>query len=204
MNSRELGELILVELYKLAEREGHGQPKSLLQIAKKFGESDVHKVYNMLKVLDGRGLVRDANVAGDIMGYITGEGTMLVEGGGETGIISRYEASPASFIIDQSTKIYGDVHGSQVTTHSQVGSQKLRTSSEASALVLQIIARLAADESLGEQRVEIMADAEQLKRELGRKEQRWPIVQSLLSSLSDVSSVSSLALQLGAMLGIGG
>ena len=204
MNSRELSELILVELYKIAEKEGHGRPKSLLNIATKFGEPDGHKVNNILKVLAGRGLVYDANISGDIMGYITGEGTLLVEGGGETGIIPRYEASPASYIVDQSTKIYGDVHGSQVTSHSRIGSQELRPTGEASALMTQIIDRLMRDDSLGDSRQEIMADAEQLKGELARNQPRDPIVTSLLSTIGNVSSVSSLVIQLGVMLGIGG
>jgi hypothetical protein len=138
------------------------------------------------------------------MGYITAEGAMLVEEGGETGIISRYQSSPGSFIFDQSTRIYGDVHGSQVTAHSQVAHQELRVSHEASTLISQIVERIASDTTLGERRDELRADAEMVQRELSRKEPRLQIVRSLLSTLSEASSVAGLVLQLGGILGIGG
>lgn len=204
MNNRELSEVILVELYKLAEREGHGKPQSLSRIASRFGEKDLHKLLNILKLLEGRGLARDCNIAGDAMGYITAEGAMLVEEGGETGIIPRYKASPGNFIIDQSTKIYGDVHGSQITAHSTVNQQELRMSSESAALINQIVEKIVSDTTLGERHDEILADAKLVQRELSREQPRWQIVGSLLSTLSDVSSVSSLVVQLGSALGIGG
>lgn len=164
-----------------------------------FGEKDLRKLDNILKFLDVRGLVKDCQIAGDAMGYITTEGAMWVEEGGDTGIISRYKASPEGFVIDQSTKIYGNVHGGQVASHSHTTTQHIGSSAEALALASQIVDRLTSDAASAE---EVVADAKLLEQELKRREPRRRLLQSLLSTLADISSISSLVSQLSRLLGI--
>jgi len=93
----ELAELILARLYALAEKEGHSRLFSVNDIAAEFGVEDKARVLNVAKVLENRGLIKAAHTFGGSDAAITGEGALLVESGGDTGVIGDFKSSPQSF-----------------------------------------------------------------------------------------------------------
>ncbi len=104
--------------------------------------------------------------------------------------------------IDQSTNIYGNVDRSNISTHSSDVAQRAGQQAEISRLLEEIIKTVQGDGSLeAARRTELVDDAVLLKRELGKKEPRRGMVSAILGTLGDVSSVSSLAFQLGGLLG---
>jgi hypothetical protein len=200
MTNTQLAELLLVRLYDLAESGGHMTLHELNPIAKELGVTDSMKVFNIAKSLEQRGLIKGA-FGRNVSACFTGNGSMFVEQGGDTGIIEEFRHSPARFIVDQSTHFYGPVSGSNVAAHSTVGSQGV-ADSNVERLLKAIVDRLAADSSLDEtRRSELRQDIEALRSELQRSSPRRGMLRELLSTLSDVSSIAQLATQLQAALG---
>lgn len=201
MTNTQLAELFLVKLYELAESRGHMTVHGLNQIARQFGVTDASKVFNIAKSLEGRGLItalftHDLTVSA----CITGDGSLFVEQGGATGVIGEFRRSPAQFIVDNSTHFHGPVSGSNVAVRSTVGSQEVAGNVE--TLLRAITDRLAADSSLDETRLrELQQDVEGLRLELQRSSPRRGVLRELLSTLSDVSSIAQLAVELQTALG---
>lgn len=94
MNNSELLELLLARLYELAEKEGHGKYFSLNTIAADLGVEDKGKVLNVARLLGDRGLIHATHTHSGSSGFISGEGAVLVEEGGRTGVIDSYRADP--------------------------------------------------------------------------------------------------------------
>lgn len=200
----QLAELLLVRLYDLAETEGHFKLHGLNEIAAELGISDKSKVFNLGKALEGRGLIQGAFVSGPaVHAAITGEGSLFVERGGDTGIIGEYREHPQSFSIsiDQSTHFHAAVAGSNVTVHSSNTSQRLESSPEIRSLLAAIEAAIRANTDIGERRREAaLSDVAVLNSELAREQPRKPVVDSILATLRDISSIASLIMQLQALL----
>ena len=100
MTNTELSELLLVRLYDLAESEGHFKLHDLNETAQEFGITDMARVFRLAQALEGRGLITGAFASGpSVHASITGEGTLFVEQGGNTGIIKDYREHPQSFTV---------------------------------------------------------------------------------------------------------
>lgn len=128
MTNTQLAELLLVRLYDLAESQGHSELHALNEIAAEFGITDKSKVFNLAKTLEGRGLIQGSFTSGPaVKARITGEGVLLVERGGDTGVIRDYREHPQSFsvAIDQSTHFHAAVANSNVVAHSPEATQRL-------------------------------------------------------------------------------
>jgi predicted nucleotide-binding protein len=103
MKTGEIAELILFRLYELAEKESHSELFSINDIAAEFGVTDKTKVLNIAKLLENRGLIVAAHTFGGSHAMISGEGALLVESGGQTGVIQKFRGNPGDF-LEKSTK----------------------------------------------------------------------------------------------------
>ena len=204
MTNTQLAELLLVRLYDLAEAEGHGKWYSLNEIAAEFGVTDKGKVFNIADALEDRGLIQASFTMGPaVNACIKGEGTLFVEQGGNTGVIQTYRENPQIFsvAIDQSTHFYAPISGSNVAVHSGSTSQNLAQPSEILAILADIEASIRETTGiLEERREEALSDVAVLKSELSRKQPRRPIVEAVLATLGDLSSITSLLMQLQPLL----
>lgn len=204
MTNTQLTELLLVRLYDMAEAEGHGRWHSLNETAAEFGVTDKEKVHNIADALERRGLIQASFSHGPaVSACITGEGTLFVEQGGTTGVIKSYREHPHTFnvAIDQSTHFHAPIAGSNVAVHSGNANQNLAQPPEIIAILADIEASIR--EILGiseERREEALSDVAVLRSELTRKQPRRPIVEAVLATLGDLSSISSLLMQLQPLL----
>lgn len=98
MTNSELSELILIRLYELAERQGHGKHISLNTLAAELGVEDKGKVLNVARLLESRGQIRAVHTVAGSSAFITGEGAVLVESGGQTGVIDSYRSDPGRWL----------------------------------------------------------------------------------------------------------
>lgn len=212
MTNTQLAELFLLRLYDIAEAEGHGKLVSLNDIAAEFGVTDVMKIHNVAKLLEGRGFIQGRHaMTGGVRAKITGEGAVFVESGGETGVIREYRTHPESYriSIDQSTHFHGDIYGSNLAVHSAQVTQESSSSSGSEFLLSEIAAGIRADTTLSEQlRKESLSDVAALRAELQKQRPRRGIIDVVISHLGDVASVTSLVMQLQQYLpqipGLGG
>ena len=200
VTNTELAELLLVRLYDLAEAEGHFKLHGLNEIAAGFGISDMAKVFRLAEALEGRGLIKAAFAHGPtVHAAITGEGSLLVERGGDTGVIRDYREHPQSFnvAIDQSTHFHASVAGSNVAVHSSNVTQRLAPLPEIRSILSAIEAAIRSNAEIGEQRrEEALSDVAVLHSELAREKPRKQVAETILASLGDLSSLASLLVQL--------
>jgi hypothetical protein len=200
MTTTQLAELLLLRLYDSANASGRDTELDLTAAAAEVGETDQMKVFNIGKMLESRGLIRASfHVGGAIRAWITGDGELLVEQGGTTGIIADVRRNPQRFMvaIDQSTDFHGAVSNSNVAAHSQIGTQSLSSPREQTEIIDRIAATIQKDLSLAdEQRRELLDDVRTLHDELQRQRPRGGLIRELLGTLADVSSIAGLVIQL--------
>ena len=192
-----LHELILTRLYDFAESHGYGEICKLNDLAAEFGETDRAKVYFIAKDLERCGWIEPDYTMDGTYAFLKSEGARVVEHGGTTGVMSAFRRDPERFSVDQSTHFHGPVSGSNVAVHSQGISQSLALPRELVEIFDRIDATLSHDLSLAEaRRRELYVDVRTLRDELQREKPRGEMVRGLLGTLSDVSSISGLAIQL--------
>jgi hypothetical protein len=200
MTTTQLAELFLLRLYDTAEANGHNTQLLLNDIAREFGVTDTMKVKNVADFLEGHGLIRGIHTAGGhVRATITGEGSVYVEGGGQTGVIREYRQHPENYriSIDQSTHFHGSISDSNIAVRSSEVSQGSVLPTQLEALLSDIAAAIRADTGLSERhRNDYLADLETLRSELQRKEPRKSIVNTLISQFANMSSITSLGMQL--------
>lgn len=206
MTTTELAELFLVFLYKKAEEEGYDKIHSFNDFARELGIDDLGKIRNAATVLKDRGLIQNViyAVGGNIAAAISGEGSLFVERGGDTGVIKRFKENPENYIINinQSTVFHGNVAQSTVTTHSRDVSQSIIINKDIEGIISQIIGALQKDDSINSnERDDLLRDIEVLKIQLSKNKKDKGHIDSLLSKLSEIASISSLIIQLKDVIG---
>ena len=106
-----------------------------------------------------------------------------------------------NFAIDQSTHFHAAVAGSNFAVHSSNTTQRLEPSPEIRSLLASIEAAIRANADLSERRrAEALSDVAILNSELARERPRKPVVNSILATIGDLSSITSLLMQLRTLL----
>lgn len=200
MTVSELAELFLMYLYDAAENEGHLKMFSLNDFAKQLGVSDIGKIINAAKILERRGLIKNVSyqIGGNVDASVSGEGCLLVERGGQTGIITKYRNNPDAYTvnINQSTVIHGNVSSSNIAAHSSNVTQKV-LSNDIQHIITQIINTLNKDASLSPaDREDLLHDVETLKGQLSKNKKDRTLIERVLSNLSGVASIGSFVTNL--------
>lgn len=201
MKSTELADLLLVRLYELAKQEGRHSLHTLSAIASDFGVTDKSQVFSVGSMLERRGLIYATFThETEVHASIKAEGELLVEQGGETGILRRYAEDPKSLLVlDQSTRFYGPIAHSNIATHSRSVTQF--NSTEVQRLLNLVRTTIAEDSSLSpEAKNRAWADVDLIRTEVGRQAPREGIVREALATLGDIASITSFVAQLGGAL----
>jgi hypothetical protein len=203
MTVSELAGPLLVKLYDYAEKHGYAKIVPVEKLAVQLGETGLRKIRNAAIAFKNRGLI-DARISfNQSLGFISGEGAMLVERGGETGIITKYRENPASVIfnISSSANIHGNISHSNIAAHSIDSSQTLDVPSDIQNLLEKIEQQLTIDKSSNqEQLIDAFQDIETLCLQLGKSIRDDSILRSLLSNLSNVSSIGSFITELSQLI----
>ncbi len=106
-------------------------------------------------------------------------------------------SEPATGVsIDQSLTIYGNIHGSNIATHSSTVTQH-SLPMEMAHILDEIVKTLQSDESLIDtERQHKIEDIESLRKELSRPAPRSGILRTIYTDLASTASISSLLAQL--------
>lgn len=195
MTTTELAELFLVKLYDLAESEGHEKSFALAGIAEEVGVTDLAKIFKVAYLLKDRGLIIALFIMEGPLATISSKGCLLVESGGETGIIRKFRDNPAVVYVNQSTTIHGNVNSSNVTAHSSHVTCNFNANE--STLIEQMFSALAKDKALSDaEREDARRDLEILKLQLSKSKKDSNFISSTLSNLANIATLAPFATQI--------
>jgi hypothetical protein len=188
LSNTELAELILTKLYDLAEESGYDGFWNIKAIAKDLGEKDTQKIFNIAKLLQMQGYITAIFAMGGIVeGQISGAGGILVEKGGQTGIIKEYRENPKTFIINLS-----EINQSNISINSENINQSIQ-SKGLEKLVDDLKLKIADDEKISRDlKKDLLADAESLKLQLNKKEINKNIVKMIIANFSNIESAAEV------------
>lgn len=196
MKSTDLAELLLVRLYELARKEGRYSLHTLSVIASEFGVTDKSQVFSVGSMLEDRGLIYATFThETEVHASIKAEGEMLVEQGGETGIIQTYKHHPSLLVVDESIHFHGPVAHSNVAARSDNVTQTTRFDIHR---VLDLVDNTIAEDSTlsPEAKKRAWTDVELIRTEIEREAPREGILHEALATLGDIASVTSLVAHL--------
>ena len=203
MTVSELADLVLLKMHEYAETHGHGKIMYIEKLASQLGETDLKKVRNVAIALKKRGLI-DAYIRyNQSLGFISGEGSMLVERGGDTGVIAKYQQNPSSVVlnINNSTNIQGNVSHSNVAAHSSNVTQSVEISPTVEEVLQAIVHQLEQDSSISQDRLaDALQDIETIRLQLSKTRKNESLIHSVLGNLADISSIGSLVTQLAQLI----
>lgn len=187
LTNSELAELILTELYDLAESSGYDTFWNMRAIANKFGESDYQKIFNVIKVLDNAGYVMPIYAFGGVLqAKITGTGSLLVENGGNSGIIKEYRRNPSIYINIE------NVTNSPISVMSDNVRQKVSSLNQdrLNSIISDMKKIIAEDAELTrEQKIDRLSDIESLKLQMSKIKKNQNMINYLICELKSVASL---------------
>lgn len=206
MTTEELGELFLVHLYDLAEAAPH--PNFLFMVndfASMMGISDRQGLQKALDFLGDRGLVISAalDMWGGISAAITMEGSVYVEAGGETGIISAYRQNPQAFRRGLPAEPPPAPAPPEEAEVGSGGTQGVRPRLHSvDAILADIEEVLEKDATTApEARRDGLADLATLKIQMGRSVKNRQVIEAVLDNLAAVPSITPLVAALRCIIG---
>jgi hypothetical protein len=198
MTTEELAELFLTHLYDLAEAAPH--PNFLFTLndfVPMLGITDGEQLQQAINSLGDRGFIILASfdAFGGISAGITIEGSILVEQGGETGIIEQYRQDPQRF-----AKVRPEPSAQPV---SEINPQTVKFNEEkpavftmyraVEAILADIEDNLKRDNTVGaEIKRDYLADVDTLRIQMARNVKNKGVIEAILSNLSGIPSVAPL------------
>lgn len=194
-------ELLLQILYKEDSKEP-GTYFDLNEISAGLNVNDVHLVWEGASILESRGLIRVIKaLGGGCHVSLTGQGRLLVENGGQTGIIKKYEENPSKYY---NVTITGDKNVVSVGT-SNVTTINAPDIKEERKILFKLIEELKTiikeDKSLSSDiKEEKLLDTQGLEIQISKREPNMNIVASIIESLSNILSISNVLGQLMELL----
>ena len=199
MTTDEMAELFLLHLYNLSEAAPH--PNFLFSVndfAPAFGVSKMEDLEKALNYLGDKGLVIMAGFDsfGGISAGITMEGSILVEKGGQTGIIPKYRMNPGNFISSTTAPILTNTVPKKIPTQSYPFPKR-----SIDALILDMEDILQSDMSLAEStKTDAIADLAALKAQITRTKINFDVVKALVDILTGFVSIHPLMKALSLVL----
>ncbi len=194
MNIEELGELLLVSLYDQAETLGNNYFLfSLNEIASSLGIEDMQQVAEAAFSLESTGyLLLSHDAGGALNAFITTDGCLFVESGGNTGIIKEYN--------DYKTTLQSD-SGFPCPDPSVDIVQGASPQTTIEGAIQDVLARIkgtiALDTTLEKSvRDDLLGDVETLTIQVAKTKVNKVIVESTLKSLSQLPSLQPLTEEL--------
>lgn len=196
MKTEELAELFLAHLYDLAEAAPH--PNFLFSVndfAPRYGIENGEELQKAIYYLGDRGLIILAglDMAGAISAGITAEGSVLVEKGGETGIVEKYKKNPQSLLPNRSSSPSEPTSAEVIQGVVVEERVPFYAGNAVGALLLDIEDVLAQDYSVAEEvKKDLLSDVATLKIQVSRNVKNKAIIRVLLGNLSGVKSIAPL------------
>lgn len=193
----QLTELVLTRMHDLGEKHGHGGYSiDMVEVALELGAADDDTPLQVAQTLSDQGLVKCAfALGGTAHGHITGQGRLLVEAGGRTGIIAKFRAQPSHFVTVINSP------GANVNTGHLAGSQSSSSLAEVQALLDAARAALRTDGSLSnEAKADTDAELRIVSTQLEKSKPDKTAIQRSLDTMGRVSSIGSFLLKVGELL----
>lgn len=194
MQLSELAELLLTELYDFAQSKGYEQSIDLQKIAKRFGENDRGKVRQAAKFLENSGYIKAIFTnEGPVLATMTGQGSVFVEKGGRTGVISKYRQDPGAFQISIEHVTIQSVSSSNLAIGSPGATQHIAANQDIRHLLEEIKKALQTDQTLSEaQRTDALADVETLAVQARKEKQDGRIIKLIADGLEKIEKIKPL------------
>jgi hypothetical protein len=205
MNTEELAELFLTHLHDLAEAAPH--PNFLFSVtdfAPRYGVSSGEDLQKAIYYLGDRGLIILAglDMSGAISAGITMEGSVLVEDGGETGIIEQYRKNPQNFVADLPAAPPSEtIAPTAVEAANEKRHAPFYSGHAAEAIILDIENILEKDHSVADAaKNDLYSDLAALKIQVSRSVKNKAVIGALLGNLAAVQSIAPLVTALNCVV----
>jgi hypothetical protein len=186
----------LTRLYEL-DSDSPGGYFDLVAIAHELKEDNLSRVWEASRVMESRGWINAMRaLGGDCHAMLTGEGRLLVESDGKTGIIPKYKSDPKQYIIIK------DSPNAQVVlagTSARVEQTQSLDSKRKPLfkLIEEIRNTIKNDKNIDEtSRKDISLDLETLEIQFKKQVPDKNIIASILEPLSQITSIASFIGQL--------
>jgi hypothetical protein len=195
MTTEEIAELFLAHLYELADEAPH--PNFLFSVndfAPRFGITDREEVEKAIHYLGDRGLIILASfdMLGGISAGITMEGSVFVEGGGETGMIKQYRRSPQPLAKTSLVRSSSPTDRERTETVNE-GRNPVFVPRAAEAILEDIEDMLDRDDTVtADAKKDLLSDLATIKIQMERNVRSRQIINVALDNLSSISSVAPL------------
>lgn len=196
MTTEELAELFLAHLYNLAEEAPH--PNFLFSVndfAPKLGITDREGLQKAINYLGDRGFIILASfdMFGGISAGITIEGSILVEKGGETGIIKQYQKVPQTFMTPPPEPSPPVIDRERTETVNEEKQRSFFAQHAVEAILEDIEDILERDDTVAaEAKKDLLSDLTTLKIQMERSVKNRQILNVVLGNLSRIPSITPL------------
>ena len=196
MTTQELAELFLAHLYELAEEAPH--PNFLFSVndfAPKLGITNKGELQKAIDYLENKGFVILASfdMYGGISAGITAEGSIFVEGGGETGMIKKYRKPPKTSIRIPPEPSPPPVDRERTGMENEEEQSSFFARCAVDAILEDIEDAIKRDDTAaGEARKDLLSDLATLKIQMERNVKNMQIINAVLSNLSGIPSIAPL------------
>ena len=204
MTTEELAELFLAHVYDLAEAAPH--PNFLFSVndfVPRLGITDMEELQKAITLLGDRGFVILAgmDMFGGISAGITMEGSVFVEKGGETGVISKYRKDPQTFARKLPESLSPAVVPETTETVREGKPAALFASRTVEAILADMKDILERDNTVAaEAKQDLLSDLATLKIQMGRTVKDRRIIDAVVGNLSAVPSIAPLAAAIRSIL----
>ncbi len=195
MTTEEIAELLLAQLYELAEEAPH--PNFLFSVndfMARLGRIDREEVQKAIDYLGDRGFVILASfdMLGGISAGITIEGSVFVEKGGETGVIGQYRKNPQTLASPSFGRFSPPIHQERTGTVNEEGSL-IFARRAVEAILEDIKDMLDRDDTVtADAKRDLFSDLATIKIQMERNVRSRQIIDVVLGNLSGISSIVPL------------
>ncbi len=187
-------ELLLRIIYEY-DTKFPGQFFDLNEISKMIQVDNIHRIIEAADVLESRGLVKVQKfLGGGCLASLTGHGRLLIEEGGNTGIIKKYDEKPEEYNITISNSTdtninIGDKNVIEKNNSTDINEERKLLFD----LLNEIKERIKADTNINEEsKDEKIIDIDGIEGQLKKKEPNMNIITSFIESISNIASISNL------------
>ena len=204
MTTDELAELFLAHLYDLAEAAPH--PNFLFSVndfAPKLGITDREELQKAINSLGDRGFIilASMDMFGGISAGITMEGSVLVEKGGETGIIKQYRKDPQTFVKNLPELLSPAVVRETKEMVNEEKQGPLFASRAVGAILTDMEDILERDNTVAaEAKKDLLSDLATLRIQMERNVKDKRIIDAVLGNLSCIPSIAPLVTGLNSIV----
>ena len=195
MNFSETIELLLARIYEF-DKKNPGTQVNVGKIAESLGITNAMIIRDAVLTLERQGLVKSyLGVGSQAICFMTGEGRLFVEQGGNTNIIKKYQENPQQYIhVSNSSNVQIIAAGNATNL------QQTQNNSSSQELINKLnLIKKALEEDLGLDKLgknDAICDVDTLKSQLSRQKPDKSIINPILSRLANIATIATAIQQL--------